>query len=208
MLEVERKLRRTGVVHIAGVDEAGRGPLAGPVVAAAVIFPPSFFLPAVDDSKRLSARMRERLFPQILGGALAVGIGEADHEEIDQFNILNATFLAMHRAVRSLGVTPGHLLVDGNRFRPGTGETPIPFTTLVGGDARSFSVAAASIVAKVTRDRRMCELDVQYPEYGFAQHKGYATSEHRQALRRWGPSAVHRRTFLHDEPHPLPLWDG
>jgi ribonuclease HII len=204
MLFHERKLWRMGVVNVAGIDEAGRGPLAGPVVAAAVVFPSSFFLPAVDDSKRLSPGERERLFGLIVRGAVAVGIGQADHEEIDRLNILNATYLAMHRAVGCLPVKPGHLLVDGNRFRQAAEGGSIPFTTIVGGDALSFSIAAASIVAKVTRDRIMCELDVSYPVYGFARHKGYPTPGHRDVLSRIGPCAVHRRTFLHVKPLPSP----
>ncbi len=193
MLFHERRLWEAGVRHVAGIDEAGRGPLAGPVVAAAVIVSPDFFLPEVDDSKRISAVLRETLFGQILEGATAVGIGIVDHEMIDRINILNATFEAMHRAVDSLPVVPEFLLVDGNRFR---GRT-IPFQLIVGGDGCSFSVAAASIIAKVTRDQIMRRYDGEYPGYEFARHKGYGTPGHLRAILRLGLSPIHRRSFRH-----------
>jgi ribonuclease HII len=193
-LVFEECLRRT-VVHIAGIDEAGRGPLAGPVVAAAVVFEPGAFIPGVDDSKKLSPRVRSELFDQILGNALAVGIGSVDNAVIDEINILNATFLAMDRAVGSLGIRPGHLLIDGNLFRPGPAASGIPFSTVVGGDGECFSIAAASIVAKVARDRLMEDFDRQYPGYGFAKHKGYGTADHRAAILRLGVSPIHRRSF-------------
>jgi ribonuclease HII len=176
-------------------------------VAAAVVFPRDFFLPDVDDSKRLAAAERVRLFEPIMLGALAVGVGQADHCEIDRLNILNASFLAMSRAIRTLMVRPGHLLVDGNLFRrPVNGDDEvIPFTTLVGGDWRSFSIAAASIIAKVTRDRIMCEFDSVYPGYEFARHKGYATCAHREAIERLGPCPIHRKTFLGGDQLALPL---
>ena len=199
MLRHEWKIWRSGVEIVAGVDEAGRGPLAGPVVAAAVVMKRGDFLPGVDDSKKLTPRERSQLFGEILTRALAVGIGAVDHDTIDRINILNATFRAMHLAVTALGVRPEHLLIDGNRFTPqiaaGGAEYPIPFTTLVDGDALSFAVASASIVAKVTRDRIMEGLDRVYPGYGFAQHKGYATQKHRDAILRLGLSPVHRRSF-------------
>jgi ribonuclease HII len=189
----ERKLWRSGVYYVAGVDEAGRGPLAGPVVAAAVLVTPGFEIEGVEDSKTLKPAERERLYGLIMAGAPSVGVGIVDHETIDRVNILNATFLAMQRAIEELRPRPQHVLVDGNRFTPGDGHPP--YTTLVGGDARSFSIAAASIVAKVTRDRIMMELDAMYPAYGFCRHKGYATPEHRAAIIRHGLCPVHRRSF-------------
>jgi ribonuclease HII len=201
MLRHERKIWKRGIPYIAGLDEAGRGPLAGPVVAAAVVASPGFFLPEVNDSKQLTAAVRERLFEDILKGAYAVGIGIVDHDAIDRINILNATFLAMHRAIAQLPEQPGHLLVDGNRFRQHLEHVPssvqIPFTLLVGGDARCFSIAAASIIAKVTRDRLMVEYDRQFPGYEFARHKGYPTPQHRAAITRLGLSPIHRRSFAH-----------
>ena len=190
-LDYEQDLWRRGNRLVAGIDEAGRGPLAGPVVAAAVVFPQDFFLPDVNDSKVLSPAMRECLYGQILGNAIAVGVGIVDHVTIDEVNILNATFRAMDEAVGRLTVTPDHLLIDGNRF-PGAG---IPFTTIVDGDALCFSIAAASIVAKVTRDRIMTEYDAKFPGYGFAKHKGYATREHCEAILRLGYCEIHRRSF-------------
>ncbi len=191
MLRFERELWNKGFTYVAGVDEAGRGPLAGPVVAAAVVFGPCMFIPEVNDSKQLSSVMREHLFDEIMGKAVAVGVGVISHDVIDQVNILNATFLAMHEALRRLPVVPEFVLVDGNRFV--TNGTP--FTTIIGGDACSFSVAAASIIAKVSRDRIMVQYDGQFPGYGFAKHKGYATVEHREAIRRLGYCGIHRRTF-------------
>ena len=190
-LEFERDLWAQGKVHVAGVDEAGRGPLAGPVVAAAAIFPPQFCIPEVNDSKVLSENARETLYMQIMSNAVAVGVGIIDHTTIDEINILNATYKAMHVALSHLGVTPDHILVDGNRF-DGTG---IPFTTIIDGDALCFSIAAASIVAKVTRDRLMADYDRQFPGYGFAKHKGYATKEHREAILNLGYCEIHRRSF-------------
>lgn len=197
----EGALWARGFARIAGVDEAGRGPLAGPVVAAAVVINPGFFLPGVDDSKRLRPALREDLSARILAGAEAVGIGVVDHAEIDQINILNATFRAMARAVSRLPVRPEYLLIDGNRYRDCDGQG-IPYTTIVDGDARCFSIAAASIVAKVTRDSIMRRLDEQFPGYGFARHKGYPTREHCRAIRALGYSPVHRRTFSLPSPEP------
>ena len=191
MLLHERKLREQGFTAIAGIDEVGRGPLAGPVVAAAVVFPTEFFLPEVDDSKKLSAVKREFLFDRITEGAQSVGVGIVDNAVIDEVNILNATFLAMHRAVEQLSVRPDHLLVDGNRFAP----NGVPFTTLVDGDALSFTVAAASIIAKVTRDRLMRNFELEFPGYGFGQHKGYGTRYHIEAIARLGLCPIHRRSF-------------
>jgi ribonuclease HII len=201
MLVHERMLWDRGVSLVAGVDEAGRGPLAGPVVAAAVIVGRDFFLPEVDDSKKLSAAQRERLYDAILKGSLGVGVGCVDHEVIDRVNILNATFEAMHLAVKSLPVTPEFLLIDGNRFRGGE----IPFRTIVDGDELCFSIAAASIIAKVTRDRLMLEYDREFPEYGFARHKGYGTREHREAIARLGVSPIHRRSFRVKAAPPTPV---
>jgi ribonuclease HII len=190
-LYYEQALWRSGVQAVAGVDEAGRGPLAGPVVAAAVIFPVACIVDGVDDSKKLSAVRREELYSVIRERAIAIGVGIVDHQEIDRINILQATFLAMHSAVSNLAIRPDHLLVDGNRF-PGR---DIPFTTIVHGDALCHAIAAASIIAKVTRDRIMLEQDALYPEYGFVRHKGYGTSEHRAAIERWGLCPIHRRSF-------------
>ena len=202
MLRYERKIRESGVETIAGVDEAGRGPLAGPVVAAAVVMRRGDFLPEVDDSKKLTPGRRSELFCRILEKAQAVGIGAVDHFAIDQMNVLNATFRAMHLAVSALAVRPEHLLIDGDRFSPknacGAAEYPIPYTTLVDGDELSFSIASASIVAKVTRDRIMEGLDRIYPGYGFARHKVYETSAHREAITRLGISPIHRRSFAHN----------
>ncbi len=190
-LSYERRLWNDGLTNIAGIDEAGRGPLAGPVVAAAAIFPKDFIIPEVDDSKVLTSDQRDTLYDQIFAGALAIGIGIVDHRTIDEINILNATFRAMHEAVRQLAITPDHLLVDGNRFQ----GSVIPFTTIVDGDALCFSIGAASIIAKVTRDRIMRDYDMQFPGYGFANHKGYGTPEHREAIYKLGYCDIHRRSF-------------
>lgn len=190
-LRIEREYWRSGTVSVAGVDEAGRGPLAGPVVAAAVIFPPEHFIEGVRDSKLLTEDEREELYARIVAEASAYGIGIVQPEVIDQINILQATYRAMHEAIRSLSVEPSLLLVDGNRFL----DMGIPFRTIVDGDALSFSIAAASIIAKVTRDRLMMAYDAQFPGYGFAQHKGYATPQHREAIRRLGLCEIHRRSF-------------
>lgn len=195
MLAEERILREAGVDPVAGIDEAGRGPLAGPVVAAAVLFPPESYIPEVDDSKRLTPGVREHLYDEILRTATAVGTGIVGNDLIDEVNILNATFLAMDRAVASLIARPRHLLIDGNRFRPGPASAGIPFTTIIGGDHASFCIAAASIVAKVTRDRLMVAYDREFPQFGFARHKGYGTAEHRAAIARHGYCPIHRRSF-------------
>lgn len=176
---------------VCGIDEAGRGPWAGPVSAAAVIWPAGAVLPAgITDSKKLSAIARERLFDAILSTA-HVGIGEASVEEIDKLNILKATLLAMRRAVEALPVAPTHALVDGNRAP----ALPCPVTTLVKGDALSLSIGAASIIAKVHRDRIMTAADARFPGYGFARHMGYGTPEHSAALQRLGPTSFHRTSF-------------
>jgi len=187
----ERILWERGIRFIAGVDEAGRGPLAGPVVAAAVIFYPGENIPGVRDSKRLSADRRETLFPVIRLRAVAVAVESVSESDIDRINILQATYLAMRRAVANLAIQPEHILVDGRAIP----DVPCPQTGIVHGDDRSLSIAAASIVAKVTRDRLMVQLDEQYPEYGFARHKGYGTRDHVLAIRRYGPCPVHRKSF-------------
>ncbi len=176
---------------VAGVDEAGRGPLAGPVVAAAVVLPAEPLILHVDDSKRLKPEEREELYEQIRERALALSVGQASPAEIDRLNILRASHLAMRRALQSLRVRPAHVFVDG----PPVPDLGFPQTALYDGDHRCYSVAAASIVAKVVRDRIMLDLDHAYPGYGFARHKGYPTREHVEALRRLGPSPVHRRSF-------------
>lgn len=191
ILLLERQLWETGKVRIAGIDEAGRGPLAGPVVAAAVIFEPEKLIIGVNDSKQLSTEERDELYPQIVAEALTYGVGVVDHDVIDKINILQATYRAMHEAVQRLSVSPDHLLIDGNRFQGGQ----IPFTTIIDGDALSFSIAAASIIAKVTRDRMMVEYENHFPGYGFAKHKGYGTVEHRDAIKRLGLCEIHRRSF-------------
>lgn len=194
MLTYERHLWSAGVQDVAGIDEVGRGPLAGPVVAAAVIFPVDVFLPGVTDSKLLSPDEREELFGSIMHHARAVGVGVVDHTVIDRINILRATYEAMWSAVQKLSVPPRHLLIDGNRFAPDVAGG-IPFTTIVDGDVLCFSIAAASIIAKVTRDRIMAHYDTLYPGYGFARHKGYATPEHREAICTLGYCDIHRRSF-------------
>ncbi len=185
--------RQKGFSALCGIDEAGRGPLAGPVCAAAVILDPTEPLEGLDDSKKISPRRREILFSQITAKALAFGVGWADEKEIDQLNILQATFLAMHRAVDQMGLAPDLLLVDGNRD---PGFSGIETVCVVGGDRQSASVAAASILAKVSRDRYMEKMEEAYPGYGFAKHKGYGTKEHRQAIAEKGPCPIHRESFL------------
>jgi len=194
LLALEDRLRAKGL-QVAGIDEAGRGPLAGPVVAAAVIFAPGSHIPGVDDSKKLTPLARAALYDVIMNCAYAVGVGSVDSAMIDEINILNATFLAMDRAVGALGARPGHLIIDGNLFRPGALTRGIPYTTVVGGDGLCFSIAAASIIAKVTRDRTMEALEREYPGYGFAKHKGYGTAAHREAILRLGMCPIHRRSF-------------
>ncbi len=191
LLRGERVFRQAGARFIAGVDEAGVGPLAGPVVAAAVVLPKTFRERGVDDSKRVTPAERERLADRIRDAALGVGIGVVDVEDIDRLNIYHAALLAMRRAVEALPLTPDHVLVDA-RTIPGI---TVPQTPIIKGDQRSYSIAAASIVAKVTRDALMAELDRQYPVYGFARHMGYGTAEHQAAIKRFGPCPIHRRSF-------------
>jgi len=178
-------------MHVAGVDEAGRGPLAGPVVAAAVILAPKTRLPGLTDSKLLTEKQRETLFDLIIKRAISFGVGLATVEEIDEFNILQATFLAMKRAVLALKVLPNKIIVDGNQ----TPKWDYPTEAIIGGDLSERAISAASVLAKVERDRIMCQLELDYPGYGFAKHKGYGTEEHLKALRSLGPSLIHRRSF-------------
>jgi len=191
MLEFEQKYWSNGIKLIAGVDEAGRGPLAGPVVASAVIFEEGVLIEGVNDSKKLTEKKREELFHIIHEKAIAVGIGIVSHEVIDRINILQASFLAMNKALEQLNVKPQQLLVDGNFFR----HEIYPVENIIKGDSLSHSIAAASIIAKVTRDSLMKELHEQYPQYGFAKHKGYGTKAHIEAIRHHGYSPIHRRSF-------------
>ena len=177
---------------ICGVDEAGRGPLAGPVCAAAVILPKHLQIPGLTDSKKLSDKKRRELFPIIQQQAIAYGIGLASEAEIDEINILQATFLAMRRALSQLSIRPEIALIDGNRET----DFGLPVKTVVKGDSLSANIAAASILAKVTRDNILVELASQYPEYGFEIHKGYGTKAHYEALRTYGPCPIHRKSFL------------
>ena len=188
----ERRAQEQGLGPVCGIDEAGRGPLAGPVCAAAVILPLDCRIDGLNDSKKLTEKKREALFPLIQEKALAWGIGWASAEEIDAINILQATFLAMKRAVEQLSVQPGWALVDGNRMPP----LDVPGETVVKGDAQCASIAAASILAKVSRDRLLEEWDSLYPEYGFAKHKGYGTKVHYDAILRHGVLPIHRKSFL------------
>ncbi|HYA34382.1 MAG TPA: ribonuclease HII [Candidatus Binataceae bacterium] len=190
-LRYERKLWREGIEAVAGADEVGVGAMAGPVVAAAALFAPEVFIRGVHDSKQLAPEKREELYPQIMSRALAIGVGIAQVEEVDRLNIYWATMEAMRRALASLATRPAHVLVDGRQI-PGL---ELPQTRIVGGDRKSFCIAAASIIAKVTRDRMMVEYDTLFPGYGLAEHKGYCTPEHMTLLDRLGPSPIHRRSF-------------
>ena len=192
MWEIENSFYDQGLQVICGVDEAGRGPLAGPVCAAAVILPRGLEIPGLNDSKKLSDKRRRELFPEIQKQALAFGIGFASEKEIDAINILQATFLAMERALAQLPVKPELVLIDGNREK----DFGIPVKTVVKGDSLSANIAAASILAKVSRDDVMLEMAREYPRYGFEIHKGYGTKAHYDALRQFGPSPIHRQTFL------------
>lgn len=194
MLEytLECKLQDEGFKYVCGVDEAGRGPLCGPVVTAAVILPIGCEIPGLNDSKKLTEKRREKLFDIICEKAIAYSVTYATVEQINQTNILAATLDAMHRAVKTLSVCADHALVDGNIAK----GFPIPATAVVHGDAISPSIAAASILAKVTRDRLCIELDAEYPMYGIAKHKGYGTKEHMEALRKYGPAPIHRTKFI------------
>ena len=191
--ELEKQAALNGYKYVCGVDEAGRGPLAGPVCAAAVILDPDTELEGVKDSKKLSEKKRETLYDVICSKALAYSIAFATVEEIEEYNILNATYLAMNRAIEGLKIKADFALIDGNRVPK---DIKTECRTVVKGDAKSLSIAAASILAKVTRDRLLLEYDKKYPEYNFAKHKGYGTVEHMEAIRKFGPSEVHRPSFL------------
>lgn len=192
MWEIEDSSYTEEIKVICGVDEAGRGPLAGPVCAAAVILPRDLIIPGLNDSKKLSDKRRRELFPIICREAISYGIAFASAEEIDEINILQATYLAMERALAQLTVKPDLALIDGNRAK----DFGIPVQTVVKGDSLSANIAAASVLAKVSRDDLMLEMAKQYPEYGFDIHKGYGTKAHYEALRNHGPSPIHRATFL------------
>ncbi len=189
---IENEYREKGFNIICGVDEAGRGPLAGPVYAAAVILPSDCVIEGLNDSKKLTEKKREALFDEIKEKALAYGIASADEKEIDEINILNATFLAMKRAIALLSVRPDLALIDGNQ-KP---HTDIEEVTVIKGDAKSMSIAAASVLAKVSRDRFMLEIAEKYPQYEFARHKGYGTKLHYEKIAQYGVCDIHRRTFL------------
>ena len=190
-LEIEEKIWRKGYSNVAGIDEAGRGPLAGPVVAAAVIFEKGSFIKGVNDSKLLSPSKREKLFEEITQKAMAYGIGLVDNREIDRTNIVSATHKAMRKALGQIRERIDYILVDGNRFP----DRIYPQTNIVGGDRKSFTIAAASILAKVYRDRLMKKYDKLFPEYGFGKHMGYGTKEHREAIKKHNPCPIHRRSF-------------
>lgn len=192
MWEIEDGFYDQGLGIICGVDEAGRGPLAGPVCAAAVILPKYLEIPGLTDSKKLSDKRRRELFPEIQRQALAYGIGFASEKEIDEINILQATFLAMERALAQLSIPPELALIDGNREK----DFGLPVKTVIKGDSLSANIAAASILAKVSRDDLMLEMAREYPQYGFEVHKGYGTKAHYDALRMYGPCPIHRQTFL------------
>ena len=191
LLKYEKDLYKNGVNFIAGVDEVGRGPLVGPVVAAAVILPINYHLDGLNDSKKLTEKKRERFYDILMQEAIAIGIGEASAKEIDEINIYQASKLAMMRALKNLKIKPEHVLVDAMPLK----EIDIPSTSIIHGDALSLSIAAASVIAKVTRDRMMIELDKKYPEYGFAQHKGYPTKKHLEVLQKYGVLNNYRFTY-------------
>jgi ribonuclease HII len=195
-LDIEEMWWGQGIDHIAGVDEAGRGPLAGPVVAGAVILPKGLFIDGVNDSKKLSAKQRERLFHEIYERALCVGVGIVSHEVIDRINIYQASILAMRKAIEKLNIPPAVVLADGNSFR----HESLRYQNVIAGDAKSLTIAAASIIAKVTRDSLMREYHQQFPAYGFDRHKGYGTKVHLDALRHYGACPIHRRSFRLPEP--------
>jgi ribonuclease HII len=206
ILRFERALWAKGIVRVCGVDEAGMSPLAGPVAAAAVIFPPGFRLPGIDDSKKLDAKERERLAPLIRSAAVAWAVAFVEPEEIDRINIYWAGLLAMRRAIEALSVTPEHVLIDGRKLD----AVALPQNRIFKGDEKSLSIAAASILAKTARDARMVEADKRFPEYGFARHKGYPVRAHREALARHGACEIHRRSFADVRKAlglgPLPPW--
>lgn len=194
--EIEHDCFDRGAALVGGTDEAGAGPLAGPVYAAAVILPPDLQLPYLNDSKQVTEKRREVLFDQIREQAVAWAVASVSPEEIDELDILNARMLAMQRAIDQLDPAPDYVLIDGNRDHGSRCAVTTPHETVLKGDSRSASIAAASILAKVSRDRHMTEMDALYPGYGFAKHKGYPTKEHYRALDELGPSPIHRQSFL------------
>ncbi len=191
MMEYERQYKECE--YICGIDEAGRGPLAGPVVASAVILPKDCYITYLNDSKKVSEKRRELLFDEIREKAVAVGVGIVSPALIDEINILQATYVAMRNAIEDMGIKPDIILADAVKIP----EVDIPQVSIIKGDAKSVSIAAASIIAKVTRDRMMADYDSLYPEYGFAKHKGYGTKQHMEALRSVGPCPIHRASFVH-----------
>ena len=191
--EFENKLYSEGLKYIAGIDEAGRGPLAGPVVVGIAIMKPDSFIEGVNDSKKISEKKRELLYEQITNEAIDWSVGIVDQNEIDEINILNATKKALHMAITNLKIKPDRILVDALEHIDTCG---IPYTSIIKGDAKVYSISAASIIAKVTRDRMMKEYDEIYPEYGFAGHKGYGTAKHIQAIKTYGPCPLHRKTCI------------
>ena len=191
--ELEKALIAQGKNYICGVDEAGRGPLAGPVCAAAVILPEDCVIEGLNDSKKLSEKKREALYDIIIEKAISYSIAFGTLEEIEEYNILEATYIAMNRAIDGLDIKPDHALIDGNRVPTGI---KVPCDTVVKGDSKSFSIAAASILAKVTRDRLLLQYDELYPEYNFKKHKGYGTKEHYEAINKYGVCKIHRLSFL------------
>lgn len=192
MTEFEHKLHIEGKTYVAGVDEAGRGPLAGPVFAAAVIMDEDKYIPDIKDSKKLSEKKREQIFDYIIENAVAYSVFSVDEKEIDEINILNATHKAMNSAVDGLSIKPDYVLIDGNSIK----NMSYPHETVVKGDAKVACIAAASILAKVSRDRYIKEIGKQYPEYSFEKHKGYGTKVHTEAILKYGPCPIHRLTFL------------
>ena len=190
MKDYENELYKTGIKYIGGVDEVGRGPLVGPVVTACVILPVDFYDERINDSKKLSEKKREELYDVIMDNAISVGIGESSEKVIDKINILEATKKAMKEAINNCSIKPEHLLIDAVKL-----DIDIPSTSIIKGDAKSQSIAAASIIAKVTRDRMMYELDKKHPEYDFGKNKGYGTKKHIEALYKYGPIEEHRKTF-------------
>jgi len=191
--EFEKGLYKTGLQYIAGIDEAGRGPLAGPVVVGIVIMKPDSFIEGINDSKKISEKKRELIYEQITEEAIDWAVGIVDQKEIDEINILNATKKALTKAITSLKVKPDRILVDALEH---IDTCKIPYTSIIKGDAKVYSISAASIIAKVTRDRIMKEYDEIYPEYGFAGHKGYGTAKHMQAIREYGLCPLHRKSFI------------
>ena len=190
MKEYEIELYKQGINYIAGIDEVGRGPLIGPVVTAAVILPKDFYDERINDSKKLTEKKRELLYEVIMENAISVGIGMSSNEVIDEINILEATKKAMLEAINNLSITPEHLLIDAVKL-----DTKIPQTPIIKGDAKSLSIAAASIIAKVTRDRMLIEMDKKYPEYDFKHNKGYGTKKHIEAIYKYGVLKEHRKSF-------------